>query len=97
MIMHFLFSLDNKIKYGLKKKGVTSIYGQPNNSILFGPSWDGEKNIGEDDLKFEGKIAKFRQTGLKFNFERKDICGENCNYENLSTDLEVYAVKNYIK
>ena len=92
----FLFSLDNKIKYGLKKKGVTSIYGQPNSSILFGPSWDGEKNIGDDDLKFEGKTAMFRETGLKFNFERKDICGD-CEYKNLSTDLEVYAVKNYIK
>ena len=92
----FLFSLDNKIKYGIKKKGTTTIYGQPNSSILFGPSWDGEKNIGEDDVKFEGKKAMFRQTGLKYNFERKDLCGD-CKFAILSTDLEVYAVKNYIK
>jgi len=92
----FLFSLDNKIKYGLKKKGTTSIYGQPNSSILFGPSWDGVKNIGDDDVKFEGAKTMFRQTGLKYNFERNDLCGD-CKFEILSTDLEVYAVKNYIK
>jgi len=92
----FLFSLDNKIKYGLKKKGTTSIYSQKKSSILFGPSWDGKKNDGADDIYFEGKKAEIRGTGLKYNFERKDICGD-CQFINIPTDLEVYAVKNYIK
>ena len=85
----FLFSLDNKIKYGLKKKGIDALYGQENTSVLFGPNYS-----KGDDLPIGGDIAYCRTEGLKFNFVKTDLCGEI--EQNKMVEFEVYSVKNYI-
>ena len=46
----FLFSLDNKIKYGQVKEGLDVICGEDNCSINFGPRG------GADELPFVGKV-----------------------------------------
>jgi len=88
----FLFSLDNKIKYGIKKKGRVTLYGQEGSSVLFGPNYD-ENPIG-DDLPVENSRLYCRGIGAKFNFKKEDLCGDFCQ---IMTEFEVYSVKNYNK
>ena len=89
----FLFSLDNKIKYGLKKKGRASIYGQEGSSVLFGPNWN--ENVKGDDLPVENRRLCCRADAAKFNFKHTDLCGD-C-YCQMMKEFEVYSVKNYIQ
>jgi hypothetical protein len=87
----FLFSLDNKIKYGPKKKGNRKTYGQTCSSVLFGPNND-EVNI-QDDLPIVNDIVYCRNKAAKFNFVSDDITGgTNIKLE----EYEVYLVKNYV-
>ena len=86
----FLFSLDNKIKYGLKVKNEGSLYGQDSSSVLFGPN--GLK-IGDDFLIY-GQNVVCRTEGIKYTFIQSDLCGAHVVKD---IEYEVYAVKNYIK
>ena len=84
----FLFSLDNKIKYGQKNKGREAIYGQSYTSVLFGPNFD--ENPKGDDLLVQGQKICCRADGAKYNFKKEDLCGnDNCKFMN---EFEVYLV-----
>jgi hypothetical protein len=87
----FLFSLSNKIKYGLKNKYITnSLYGQENSSVLFGPN--SGLDYKQDDFVITGKTAHCREEGAKYNFIMSDICGiKHIEVE----EFEVYSVHNY--
>ena len=82
----FLFSLDNKIKFGQIKNGQDVILGKDNCSINFGP------NGGADELSFVGKDVYCRG-GTKFTFEQSELCGE---FKTQLKEMEVYSVKNYL-
>ena len=86
----FLFSLDNKIKYGLKVKDTGSIYGQESSSVLFAVNG---LQIGDDFLIY-GQNVVCRTEALKFTFVQNDLCGAHVVKD---IEYEVYAVKNYIK
>ena len=85
----FLFSLDNKIKYGLKEKNSGYLYGQDSSSVLFGVNG---LQLGDDFLIY-GQNVVCRSEGLKFNFVQSDLCGAHVVKD---IEYEVYAVKNYI-
>jgi hypothetical protein len=82
----FLFSLDNKIKYGQVKKGIDAIIGEDNCSINFGP------NGGADELPFVGKDVYCRG-GVKYTFTQSELCGD---FKTELLEMEVYSVKNYL-
>ena len=84
----FLFSLDNKIKYGLKIKNTETLYGQDSSSVLFGVNGL-EKG---DDFLIYGQNVVCRSEGIKFSFVQNDLCG---TYVVKDVEFEVYAVKNY--
>ena len=85
--------MDNKIKYGLKKKGRNSLYGQEWTSVLFGPNHN--ENKKGDDVPVENRRLCCREDGAKFNFKHTDLCGD-C-FCQMMTEFEVYSVKNYIQ
>ena len=89
----FLFSLTNKIKYGLKNKNISNaLFGQENSSVLFGPN--SSLDYKQDDFVITGKIANCREEGAKYNFIMSDLCGiKHIEVE----EFEVYAVQNYAK
>ena len=82
----FLFSLDNKIKYGQVQKGIDAIIGEDNCSVNFGP------NGGADELPFVGKDVYCRG-GVKFTFMQSELCGE---FKTELQEMEIYLVKNYL-
>ena len=87
----FLFSLDNKIKYGPKKKGIRTTYSQTGSSVLFGPNID--LDYKQDDLPIVNNIVYCRNKGAKFNFVIDDITGGT---KIALKEYEVYLVKNYV-
>ena len=85
----FLFNLDLRIKFGLKKKGVGALYGQGGSSILFGPNY----NQG-DDFIIKNNIAYCNHgNAIRFHFSIDELCGGNSVFVQ---DFEVYSVKNYV-
>lgn len=84
----FLFSLDYRIKYGLKEKGKDALFGQGGSSILFGPNAD-----NRDDFVIVNNILYCnRESSYHFYFEREELCG---GYRATIIDFEIYSVKNY--
>ena len=87
----FLFSLDRKIKYGLKAKGKAAIYGHPGAEIIFGPNND-ENGDKSDDLHTKNQRIYSRDHGVKYNFDIDDLLGE---IDTQMIEFEVYKVINY--
>ena len=84
----FLFSLDFRTKFGVKKKGDRAIYCQAGSSVLFGPDYQ-----NGDDFIVKNNIAYCRDNAIFFNFNKNEVIGSNSIY---LKEFEVYEVYNYV-
>ena len=85
----FLFNLDSRTKFGIKKKGTAALYAQGGSIILFGP------NYGQgDDFVIVGNVVHCNHDSARhFNFNLDELCGD---YHVPLVEFEIYSVKNYV-